>query len=81
MTSFEKRAMSIKPAKQMDVAFEVEAALAFHDEDAKATIATLLGDIKHLRMQLALAEAAMSHGMTRGWTPTFDREVERAGQD
>ncbi|CAN7359083.1 hypothetical protein [Rhizobium sp. LjRoot258] len=67
--------MSIKPATQMDVAFEVKATLAFHDEDVKATIATLLGDIKHLRMQLGLPKAAMSRGMTRGWTPTFDREV------
>ncbi|CAN7284899.1 hypothetical protein [Rhizobium sp. LjRoot258] len=66
--------MSSKSAKQLDTDFEVEAALAFHDEDAKATIATLLGDIKHLRMQLALAEAAMSRGMTRGWTPKFERE-------
>jgi len=67
--------MSTKSAKQLDVDFEVEAALAFHDEDAKATIATLLGDIKHLRMQLALAETAMSRGMTRGWAPKFDREL------
>ncbi|NEI50507.1 hypothetical protein GR217_22750 [Rhizobium leguminosarum] len=29
----------------MDADFEVEAALAFHDDDAKATIAALLGDI------------------------------------
>lgn len=67
--------MSTKPTKQLDTDFEVEAALAFHDEDAKATIATLLGDIKHLRMQLALAEAAMSRGMTRGWIPKFEREL------
>ncbi|RUM24376.1 hypothetical protein EFQ99_16455 [Rhizobium vallis] len=67
--------MSNNTAKQIDQDYEVEAALAFHDDDAKATIATLLGDIKHLRMQLALAEAAMSRGMTRGWTPKFDRDV------
>jgi hypothetical protein len=62
-------------AKKIDQDYEVEAALAFHDDDAKATIATLLGDIKHLRMQLALAEVAMSRGMTRGWTPKFERDV------
>ncbi|MFS2151440.1 hypothetical protein [Rhizobium sp. Rhizsp42] len=64
-----------KPAKEIDADFEVEAALAFHDDDAKATIATLLADVKYLRLQLALAEAAMSHGMTRGWTPSFERDV------
>jgi hypothetical protein len=52
--------------------YEVEAALAYHDEDAKATTATLLGDIKHLRLQLALAEATISQGMTRGWKPKFE---------
>jgi hypothetical protein len=67
--------MSSKPAKEIDADCDVEAALAFHDDDAKATIATLLADIKHLRLQLALAEAAMSHGMTRGWTPSFERDV------
>ncbi|SEI14075.1 hypothetical protein SAMN05216228_102783 [Rhizobium tibeticum] len=67
--------MSTKSVKQVDVDFEIEAALAFHNEDAKATIPTLLGDIKHLRMQLALAEAAMSRGMTSGWTPKFEREA------
>ncbi|EPE96428.1 hypothetical protein [Rhizobium grahamii] len=66
--------MSTKSSERLDVDFEVEAALAFHDEDARAAIATLLCDIKHLRMQLALAEAAMSHGMTRGWKPSFERE-------
>jgi len=67
--------MSSNSAKQIDQDYEVEAALAFHDDDAKATIATLLGDIKHLRMQLALAEVAMSRGMTRGWTPQFERDL------
>ncbi|ULJ74394.1 hypothetical protein [Rhizobium gallicum] len=60
---------------QAEIDYQVEAALAFHDEDAKATIATLLGDIKHLRLQLALVESAMSRGMTRGWLPVYDREV------
>jgi diadenosine tetraphosphate (Ap4A) HIT family hydrolase len=56
------------------VAYEVEAALAFHDDNPKAAIATLLADVRHLRSQLALAEAAMSAVMTRGWKPKFDRE-------
>ncbi len=69
--------MSSKPALTVDRDFEVEAALAYHDEDAKATIATLLGDIKHLRLQLALAESAMSRGMTRGWKPKFERDAQQ----
>lgn len=63
-----------RPSTCHDLEYEVEAALAFHDDDARATVSTLLADIKHLRMQLALAEGAMSHGMTRGWRPRFDRE-------
>ncbi|WP_156932663.1 hypothetical protein [Rhizobium sp. IBUN] len=35
----------------MDMVFEVEASLAFHDDDV--TIAALFRDIKHRRMQLA----------------------------
>lgn len=57
-----------------DLAYEVEAVLAWHDEDAKAAIATLLKDCRYLRRQLALAEAAMSAGMTRGWRPSYERE-------
>lgn len=57
-----------------DVDFEVQAALAWHDDNVNATIATLLEDIRHLRHQLALTEGAMSRGMTHGWTPAFDRK-------
>lgn len=39
-----------------DLKWEVEAVLAWHDEDARAAIATLLLDCQHLRLQLALAE-------------------------
>ena len=51
----------------------VEAALAWHEGDARAAIATLLDDCRHLRMQLVLASGAMSKGMTRGWQPAADR--------
>lgn len=51
----------------------VEAALAWHQGDPRATIATLIEDCRHLRHQLALTQGAMSRGMTRGWTPSFDR--------
>jgi predicted aldo/keto reductase-like oxidoreductase len=53
---------------------EVEAALAYHDGNAEATIATLLEDLRFLRKQLALAEGAMSTGMTRGWRPSYERD-------
>lgn len=53
---------------------EVEAALAWHDGNARAAIATLLDDCRHLRQQLALTEGAMSRGFTRGWQPTFTKE-------
>lgn len=56
-----------------DLNWEVEAVLSWHDEDAKAAIATLLQDCRHLRSQLALAEGAISRGMVRGWRPSFDR--------
>ncbi|WP_331375158.1 hypothetical protein [Sinorhizobium chiapasense] len=60
-------------AKSADLDWEVEAALAWHDEDPRATIATLLLDCKHLREQLALAEQFMSRGLTRGWSPQYHR--------
>lgn len=53
---------------------DVDLALAYHDGDAVATITTLLEDLKHLRQQLLLAEGAMSRGMTRGWSPSFERD-------
>ncbi|RFB95454.1 hypothetical protein B5K11_11060 [Rhizobium leguminosarum bv. trifolii] len=58
-----------------DRAWEVEAVLAWHDDNAKAAIRSLLDDCKHLRQQLALAERAMSRGMTRGWTPRYERDI------
>lgn len=62
------------PLTKEDLDFEVQAALAWHDDDAHATIATLLEDIRHLRKQLVLSEGVMSRGMTRGWTPTLERK-------
>ncbi len=53
---------------------ELEAALAWHNGDARATIRTLLADCSHLRAQLAIARGAMSVGFTRGWSPKLDRE-------
>ncbi|MBY5552354.1 hypothetical protein HFO41_11785 [Rhizobium leguminosarum] len=58
-----------------DQAWEVEAVLAWHDDNAKAAIRSLLDDCKHLRQQLALAESVMSRGMARGWTPRYERDA------
>ncbi|KAA0699877.1 hypothetical protein DTW90_11205 [Neorhizobium sp. P12A] len=63
----------MQPGKAIDVDWEVEAVLAWHDEDPKAAIATLLEDIRHLREQLALADRALSRGMVRGWRPQPSR--------
>lgn len=56
------------------IAGDVAEVVAYHGGDMQAAIATLLGDIRHLRQQLALAEGAMSRGMTRGWRPSYDRD-------
>lgn len=53
---------------------EIEAVLAWHDDNARAAIFTLLDDIKHLRRQLALTECVMSRGMARSWRPSYDRD-------
>ncbi|HEV7305192.1 hypothetical protein [Ensifer sp.] len=49
---------------------ELAAALDWHNGDAIATVQTLLNDCRHLREQLAFAEASMSVGFTRGWRPS-----------
>jgi hypothetical protein len=54
-----------------DTAWEVEAELAFHDDDPKAAIAALIEDRRRLHRKLALATAACSTGYTRGWRPRF----------
>nr|WP_306871187.1 hypothetical protein [Neorhizobium galegae] len=58
---------------EIDTQWEIEAVLAWHDDDAKAAIATLLEDNRHLRKQLALAEFAGSRGFARGWRPAYER--------
>lgn len=52
----------------------VEEALAWHQGDARATIATLIADCGHLREQLAITDRAVSRGFTRGWKPSPDRD-------
>lgn len=53
---------------------EIDEALAWHDGDARAAIATLLADCAYLRWQLDLAGRAMGTGFTRGWRPDPERE-------
>lgn len=60
--------------KQPETSNEIDNALAWHDGDARATIATLLADCRHLRSEIALADRAMSRGYTRGWRPKAERE-------
>lgn len=52
---------------------DVELVLAWHHGDARAAIATLLEDCRHLRQQMALTEASSSVGFTRGWRPAYER--------
>ncbi|WPE19984.1 hypothetical protein ShzoTeo12_11640 [Shinella zoogloeoides] len=53
---------------------EIDEALAWHDGDARAAIATLLADCAYLRSQLDLAGRVMGAGFTRGWRPNPERE-------
>ncbi len=53
----------------------VDAALAWHGGDPRATIETLLADCGHLRVQLAAARNCISRGLTRGWLPELERPI------
>jgi len=52
----------------------IDEALAWHDGDARAAIATLIADCAYLRWQLDLASRATGTGFTRGWRPCADRD-------
>ncbi|KQV36330.1 dehydrogenase [Rhizobium sp. Root1204] len=58
-----------------DVSDPIEAALAYHNGDVRATISTLLADCGHLRDQLSVATGCISKGLTRGWTPELERKI------
>lgn len=53
---------------------EINDALAWHDGDARTTIATLLADCRLLRKQIELADQVTSRGFTRGWRLSSDRD-------
>ena len=66
--------MQSRPAELLsDLAWAVEAELAFHDGDAKAAIEALIKDRQFLRQQLELADFAGSKGFSRGWRPGYER--------
>lgn len=65
----------MRPERREPEADPVDHIIAWHDGDSRAAIETLMGDILHLRMQLALATAAMGRGFTRGWMPEADRDA------
>ncbi len=54
---------------------DVASALASHHGDVRATIETLLRDIRFLKQQLAITQIGMSVGFTRGWQPSFERDA------
>jgi hypothetical protein len=64
----------MRPIKIDPIADPIEGALACHQGDARATIATLLANCAWLRSQMELADRAMSRGFTRGWRPCVDRD-------
>lgn len=63
----------MRPQSREPEADPVDHIIAWHDGDSRAAIETLMEDIQHLRLQLALATAAMGRGFTRGWVPNDER--------
>jgi hypothetical protein len=57
-----------------EVARDISLALAWHDGDPIATIATLIEDCAFLRTELAAAESLLSKGYGRGWLPRMERQ-------
>ncbi|WP_246651741.1 dehydrogenase [Rhizobium laguerreae] len=52
----------------------VDAAMDWHGGDPRATIDALLKDRERLCEQLAIAQACISKGYTRGWLPGAEFE-------
>lgn len=65
----------MRPHQREPQADLVDNIVAGQDGDTRAAIETLMEDIQHLRLQLALATAAMGTGFTRGWKPDADRNA------
>lgn len=73
--ALKKENENVRPERLEPEADPVDHIIAWHDGDSRAAIETLMEDILHLRMQLALATAAMGRGFTRGWMPEADRDA------
>ncbi|MEA1840746.1 dehydrogenase [Agrobacterium tumefaciens] len=73
--ALKKENENVRPERREPEADPVDHIIAWHDGDSRAAIETLMEDILHLRMQLALATAAMGRGFTRGWMPEADRDA------
>ena len=56
----------------------IDDALELYDGDARAVIGALLETLQFVRGQLALSEAGMSVGFTRGWQPAFEKAEQAA---
>jgi len=48
--------------------------LELFEGNAPAAIGALLAELQFVRGQLALCQAGMSVGFTRGWVPSFESE-------
>ncbi len=53
---------------------QVASLLELFEGNAHAAIGALLAELQFVRGQLALSEAGMSVGFTRGWVPSFESE-------
>lgn len=53
---------------------QVASVLDLFEGNAHAAIGALLAELQFVRGQLALCEAGMSVGFTRGWVPSFETE-------
>jgi hypothetical protein len=53
---------------------QVAFVLELFEGDGRAAIGALLAELQFVRKQLALCEAGMSVGFTRGWVPRFESE-------
>lgn len=54
---------------------EIDEALAYHQGDARATVAALLAERDFLLREIEYAALAMSYGFARGWRPSGQKIV------
>lgn len=67
--------MTAQAAQTDELQFDQAASvLDLFEGNAHAAICALLSELQFVRKQLALCEAGMSVGFTRGWVPRFEGE-------